>query len=126
MEHKFEPFQKVLVRNHKDFVWHVDFFSHYKKNSDHTFITISGGYCYCLPFEGNESLLGTIDSPTPKHEFKTGDYVEVYWAGIWNIGVYLTKKENEHVVYSMVDDTMYRTEDDEIRPLAEDSDALPK
>lgn len=121
MHGPFEPFQKVLVRDSRCGTWKCGLFSHIENNIRHKYVCVGSCYEQCIKFEGNEHLLGTTDIPTPKHEYKIGDYVDVYWAGIWNTGVYITKKKDEHVVYSMVDDTMYRAEDDEIRPLAEDS-----
>ena len=118
MEHKFEPFQKVLVRN-SERMWSASFYSHYHKLAD-KHCTVTGLFSECIEYYGNEHLLGTTDNPEPKHEYKLGDYVEVYWAGIWNICVYIAKKGNTHVLYSSVDDSLYHAEYDEIRPLKEE------
>lgn len=64
-EHKFKPFEKVLVRDDKDGRWTPDIFG-YKNtgNSEFKYITC-GGFCwkYCIPYEGNEHLLGTSKDP---------------------------------------------------------------
>ena len=58
--HVFKPFDRVLVRYSDDDVWCCDFFSHIDDNG-----FICGGSCWnqCVPYEGNESLRGTTDSP---------------------------------------------------------------
>ena len=59
---EFKPFDKVLGRNEKDDVWEADLFSHYREESQYPFWCI--GFCrkYCIPYEGNEHLLGTTDN----------------------------------------------------------------
>lgn len=60
---KFQPFQKVLVKDSDvDFsVWHCDLFSHISKEGK--YFTVSGLWDECIPFEGNEHLIGTKDDP---------------------------------------------------------------
>ena len=60
---KFQPFQKVLAKySNVDFsVWHCDFFSHVSKEGK--YFTVSGMWDECIPFEGNEHLVGTKDDP---------------------------------------------------------------
>lgn len=61
---KFQPFQKVLVRDHNESlfgVWHCDLFSHISKEGE--CFTASGMWDECIPFEGNEYLVGTKDDP---------------------------------------------------------------
>ena len=54
----FNPFDKVLVRQDDSCTWGVSFFSRY----DGMFLCCSN-VCFtqCIPFEGNEHLLGTTD-----------------------------------------------------------------
>lgn len=63
-EHEFKPFEKVLVRDDKDGRWTPAIFG-YKNtgNSEFKYI-LCGGFCwkYCIPYEGNEHLLGTTNS----------------------------------------------------------------
>lgn len=61
---KFQPFQKVLVKDFgegKYSVWHCCLFSHISKEG--RYFTTSGIWDECIPFEGNEHLIGTKDDP---------------------------------------------------------------
>jgi len=58
----FKPFDKVLVRESNEKKWFVDFYGFVDEG-----IFICTGCCYysqCIPFEGNEHLLGTTDMPS--------------------------------------------------------------
>ena len=60
----FEPFQKVLVRFNEDSVWRCEFFSHYNTfNKQCPYVCLSSVYKYCIPYEGNQHLLGTTNNP---------------------------------------------------------------
>lgn len=60
----FEPFQKVLVRCNEDSVWRCEFFSHYNTfNKQCPYVCLSSVYKYCIPYEGNQHLLGTTNNP---------------------------------------------------------------
>lgn len=60
-----KPFDKVLVRLTKYNVWNATFFSHYDKEVNYgcyPFVTTSSkSYSICIPYEGNEHLLGTTN-----------------------------------------------------------------
>ena len=59
-EYDFKPFDKVLVRGAG--IWTIDFYSHFNNSSDdftRGHVTISGIWENCIPYEGNEHLLGT-------------------------------------------------------------------
>lgn len=60
---EFKTFDKVLGRNEKDDVWEADLFSHYKEESQYPFRCIGFSRKYCIPYEGNEHLLGTRNNP---------------------------------------------------------------
>ena len=60
---KFKPFDKVLGRNEKDDVWEAELFSHYREESQYPFRCIGFARKYCIPYEGNEYLLGTTNNP---------------------------------------------------------------
>lgn len=67
VKQEFKPFDKVLVRSNTDEDWTLSLFSHYsEKDKGYTFVCINGFYYnrYCIPYEGNEHLLGTTDSLT--------------------------------------------------------------
>lgn len=60
----FEPFQKVLVRCNEDSVWRCELFSHYNTfNKQCPYVCLSSVYKYCIPYEGNQHLLGTTNNP---------------------------------------------------------------
>lgn len=60
----FKPFDKVLVRDADDGKWRCNWFSHYSGDGGvYRFVTTKCGYAQCIPFEGNEHLLGTTDMP---------------------------------------------------------------
>ena len=60
-----KPFDKVLVRHNKDNKWCGSFFSHIDGNFHshcYKYVTIAGkSYPMCIPYEGNEHLLGTTN-----------------------------------------------------------------
>ena len=53
-----KPFDKVLVRDLKDEYWNIGFFSF---QGDKHLCTARGYYAQCIPYEGNEHLLGTTN-----------------------------------------------------------------
>lgn len=56
---EFKQFQKVLTRDNNTQKWEAELFGF--KNDDNGFYHCVGGtWKYCIPYEGNESLLGTI------------------------------------------------------------------
>lgn len=57
-EYQFKPFEKVLVRDCRSEAWRAAFFSYI--NEYKRYVTTSMAWKYCIPYEGNESLLGTI------------------------------------------------------------------
>ena len=58
----FKPFDKVLVRDSDGEKWRCNWFSHYSSDGGvYRFVTTKCGYAQCIPFEGNETLLGTTD-----------------------------------------------------------------
>lgn len=64
-KHEFNPFDRVLVREHNSDDWKCDYFSHEQQyDGVCTYYVCSGGeYLHCIPYEGNEDLVGTIDKP---------------------------------------------------------------
>lgn len=59
--HQFKPFDKVLVRDDNEADWKCDFFSNIS-NSGY-YHCINAGWKQCIPYEGNEHLLGTTNKP---------------------------------------------------------------
>ena len=58
-EYIFKPFDKVLVRDLENDDWRCDFFSNYTDDINYYYRTVGGCYKQCIPYEGNEHLLGT-------------------------------------------------------------------
>lgn len=52
-----KPFDKVLVRDSKSSEWRANLFSYKKVNEP--YYCVYAGWNYCIPYEGNEHLLGT-------------------------------------------------------------------
>ena len=53
----FKPFDKVLVRDSKSDNWRANLFSYIGK--DGYYHCVYANWAYCIPYEGNEHLLGT-------------------------------------------------------------------
>ena len=62
-EPQFKPFEKVLVRDAESDKWRCAFYSHFEPNGIYHYGTIIGMYAMCIPFEGNEHLVGTTKNP---------------------------------------------------------------
>ena len=60
-EYQFKPFEKVLVRDSYDDMWRASFFSHIKED-DGRYVTTCFTWKFCIPYEGNEHLLGTTNN----------------------------------------------------------------
>lgn len=60
-KHQFKPFERVLVRNYNDNKWHCELFGF--KDEDGIFVCINSYWRQCIPYEGNEHLLGTTNKP---------------------------------------------------------------
>lgn len=59
-EHQFKPFDKVLVRDSYNDMWRANLFSHIRE--DGRYVTTGLVWNFCIPYIGNESLLGTTKS----------------------------------------------------------------
>ena len=60
---QFKPFEKVLVRDSESEKWGCTFYSHFDSKGRYHHNTVSGAYVMCIPFEGNEHLVGTTKNP---------------------------------------------------------------
>ena len=58
-KYQFKPFEKVLVRDNRNEAWRAAFFSYI--NEYKRYVTASMAWKYCVPYKGNESLLGTTN-----------------------------------------------------------------
>lgn len=61
-EPEFKPFDKVLRRDADDEEWNADWFSH-KGDPAYPYYCMASCFRQCIPYEGNEHLIGTTDSP---------------------------------------------------------------
>ena len=57
---KLKPFDKVLIRDFENQEWQVSLFSY--KDSDSYYCCNGCGWNHCIPYIGNESLLGTTNN----------------------------------------------------------------
>lgn len=65
VKQEFKPFDRVLVRNRDTDTWEADIYLGYNEEDKYCrYKCASMSYQFCIPYEGNEYLLGTIDSPT--------------------------------------------------------------
>ena len=72
---QLKTFDKVLVRHSKLNVWQPAFFHSYRPEVIYSpFYTIlnQGGcsFAQCVPYEGNEYLMGTIENAKPFYKFE--------------------------------------------------------
>ena len=54
---ELKPFDKVLVRDSKSDKWRANLFGYIDK--DEYYHCVYANWVYCIPYIGNESLLGT-------------------------------------------------------------------
>ena len=93
-DHKFEPFEKVLVRDSYYRLWRADFFSHNDGDSEFPFCCVRDDWRQCIPYTPETAhLLGTAqpyEPPKPPVEYEWGQKVAVLLSsGQWNEGIYL-------------------------------------
>lgn len=58
---ELKPFDRVLVRDSKSDEWCANLFSY--KNVNEPYYCVYASWNYCIPYEGNEHLLGTKNNP---------------------------------------------------------------
>ena len=72
---ELKPFDKVLVRDDDNKVWTANIFSHYRDRKGNTvereesaveYVCMGFTWKQCIPYEGNEHLLGTTEDPERK------------------------------------------------------------
>ena len=67
-EYEFRQFERVLVRDLEDEEWHPNIYGYKDSdvNEEYTFVCVSSRWKYCIPYKGNEHLLGTSKDPEEK------------------------------------------------------------
>lgn len=62
IKQEFKPFDKILMRNENNQTWRACLFSHYRKDLYFPYVCVGcSAYKQCIPYEGNEYLLGTTN-----------------------------------------------------------------
>ena len=61
-KHEFKPFEQVLVRQSDNTEWRVALYSHFNPK-ENLHVTAWLSWYQCIPYEGNEHLVGTTDKP---------------------------------------------------------------
>lgn len=64
VKQEFKPFDKVLVRDNDTESWNADIYLDYIKSNPCPYRCTKANYGRCIPYEGNEYLLDTANSPT--------------------------------------------------------------
>lgn len=59
---ELKPFDKVLCRDNANSKWEVDIFRHIVEENTYRYSCLCDTWKYCIPYEGNEHLLGTTKS----------------------------------------------------------------
>ena len=60
---KFKPFDKVLVKDFPSDSWQTDIYLGYLEDRSRTYRCTTNNYKICIPYEGNEHLVGTTSNP---------------------------------------------------------------
>lgn len=128
-DHKFEPFQQVLVRNRNFHPWEPMLYG-YPKDREHVCAGVA--YTKCIPYTPETAhLLGTsqpYEPPKPPVEYEWGQKVEVLATGtLWERGIWLKRAENpecpqQHLVAHEHGMSFWYKEN-EIRPMPDDTAA---
>lgn len=63
LRHNFKPFDRVLVRDREEEPWRASFYSHLEEKCSYAHNCGDTRYRYCIPYEGNEELVGTTKNP---------------------------------------------------------------
>jgi len=59
---EFKPFDKVLVRDSDGDEWRIDLFESFSEDAPYSFQCLQSYWKQCIPYEGNEHLLGTTEA----------------------------------------------------------------
>lgn len=67
---ELKPFDKVLVRDSDKGLWHIDFYSHYRKEAYYKYECSSACYGQCIPYNDETKHLVGTDKDCPEY-YKT-------------------------------------------------------
>lgn len=128
-DHKFEPFEKVLVRDFDTQNWKADLFSHKSIEDGDTFFVCMGeaAWLQCIPYTPETAhLLGTSKPYEPPIEYERGQKVEVLVEDDWESALYLKydadDKDTPHEVHAIKSGIEW-VASNKIRPLPDDTAA---
>ena len=62
-----KPFDRVLVRDSDKGLWHIDFYSHYKKEAYYKYECSSACYGQCIPYNDETKHLVGTDKDCPDY-----------------------------------------------------------
>lgn len=66
---ELNPFDNVLVRHQKTEEWRANIFSHTDKTDEYLdYVCVNGRWEFCIPYEGNESLLSTTKDVEDRYD----------------------------------------------------------
>lgn len=84
---KFDPkmlkaFDKVIVKNIQNNIWHIQYFSHInEKSTTYPFFCLHDSYAYCIPYnDDTKHLVGTKEEAPDFYKYWGIDYVCVFSA----------------------------------------------
>lgn len=85
---KFKAFDRVLVRDKDDERWQAAFYDQYLADEEKYPHHVISGACFtqCIPYAGNEHLLGTTDSPEKPGRWKPKNG-ELYYCIAWAVSI---------------------------------------
>lgn len=63
VEPEFQPFDRVLVRDDNSGEWCLALYAYYRESTKLHRMVGGARWKQCIPYEGNEHLLGTTDKP---------------------------------------------------------------
>lgn len=86
---KFYTGQEVLARDENTQEWTYVLFSHYRKGDIYPYATSRDPYKQCIPYKGNENLVGKTDSL--KEDLPIDTPVMVCDNNSWHLRYYKTK-----------------------------------
>lgn len=85
---EFKAYDRVLVRDEDQELWQAAFYAMYITHNGKYPHQVIGGdsFTQCIPYNGNEHLLGTTDSPEKPERWKPKNG-EMYYCIAWAVSI---------------------------------------
>ncbi len=83
---EFKAYDRVLVRDGDQERWQAAFYDQYLNGASPHRVIGEGYFAQCIPYAGNEHLLGTTDSPGKPKPWKPKDG-EMYYCIAWAVSM---------------------------------------